>query len=74
MVCGFQRLDNGNTIVSNVKHGKHPNGAENGKQPKAFEVTREKQVVWQVPADTSDFNMGSIQVLDVKGNLRSVLR
>ncbi len=68
MVCGFQRLPNGNTIVTNVKHGKHTNGLEGGESPKAFEITRAKKVVWKVPASTSSYNMGSIQLLDVKGN------
>ena len=68
MVCGFQRLENGNTIVSNVKHGKHPLGLENGEKPKAFEITCNKKVVWKVPAETSALNMGSIQILDAPGN------
>lgn len=69
MVCGFQRLKNGNTIVSNVKHGKHPVGAENGELPKAFEITPDKKVVWKIPAETSSRNMGSIQVLDEPGDV-----
>lgn len=68
MVCGFQRLPNGNTVVSNVKHGKHPLGAENGESPKVFEITRDKQIVWKIPSVTSLLNMGSIQILDVPGN------
>jgi hypothetical protein len=68
MVCGFQRLSNGNTIVTNVKHGKHPLGLEGGEEPKAFEVTADKKVVWKVPASTSSYNMGSIQLLDEPGN------
>lgn len=74
MACGFQRLPNGNTVVSNVKHGKHPSGAPGGETPKAFEITPGKKVVWKVPAATSNYNMGSIQVLDAKGNLRPALR
>jgi hypothetical protein len=68
MVCGFQRLPNGNTIVTNVKHGKHALGLEGGEAPKAFEVTADKKVVWKVPASTSSYNMGSIQLLDVPGS------
>jgi hypothetical protein len=68
MVCGLQRLPNGNTVVTNVKHGKHPLGLEGGEAPKAFEVTADKKVVWKVPASTSSNNMGSIQLLDVPGN------
>ncbi len=68
MVCGFQRLENGNTIVTNVKHGKYPLGKEGGDAPKAFEITSEKKIVWKVPPATSPNNMGSIQILDVPGN------
>jgi len=68
MVCGIQRLPNGNTIVSNVKHGKHFLGAPDGEMPKVFEVTPDKKVVWKVLAETVSMNMGGIQVLDVKGN------
>lgn len=68
MVCGFQRLPNGNTIVTNVKHGKNVLGLKGGEEPKAFEITADKKVVWKVPASTSSNNMGSIQVLDVPGN------
>jgi hypothetical protein len=68
MVCGFQRLPNGNTVVTNVKHGKHLLGLEGGEVPKVFEVTADKKVVWKVPASTSSNNMGSIQLLDVPGN------
>ncbi|WP_372847116.1 hypothetical protein [Pontiella sp.] len=68
MVCGFQRLPNGHTVVSNVKHGKNPLGARNGASPKAFEVTPNKKIVWKVPASASPHNMGSIQLLDDRGN------
>ncbi|VGO13742.1 hypothetical protein PDESU_02299 [Pontiella desulfatans] len=66
MVCGFQRLPNGNTVVSNVAHGKKPLGLDGGEKPKAFEVNEAKEVVWKVPASTSPHNMGSIQVLDAQ--------
>jgi hypothetical protein len=69
MVCGFHCLPNGNVVVSNVKHGMHPLGAEDGASPGVFEITRNKQVVWQVPSQTSGLNMGSIQLLDVAGEL-----
>lgn len=68
MVCGFHRLPNGNTVISNVKHGKKTLGLEGGETPKAFEMTPDKQVVWMVPASTSPKNMGSFQVLDVPGD------
>lgn len=67
MVCGLQRLPNGNTIITNVKHGKSV-GFEGGESPKAFEVTRGKDVVWKIPAATSSSNMGNIQILDLPGN------
>lgn len=68
MVCGFQRLPNGNTVVSNVKHGKKPMGLAGGEKPKVFEVNQAKEVVWKVPQQTSPNNMGSIQILNVPGN------
>ena len=68
MVCGFQRLPDGNTVVTNVKHGKTVNGLKGGESPKVFEVNSDKKVVWKVPADTSSGNMGSIQILNVTGD------
>ena len=55
------RLSNGNTVVSNVLHGKHsdPNA------PSVYEVTPEKEVVWKVYSPEG--NMGNIQVLDDGG-------
>ncbi|MDF1858832.1 MAG: hypothetical protein P1U87_01385 [Verrucomicrobiales bacterium] len=38
--CGGQRLANGNTIVCSY-------GQKNGKMPKLFEITPEKEVVWE---------------------------
>ncbi len=67
MVCGLQRLPSGNTIVTNVKHGKAI-GLENGEAPKAFEITPDKKVVWKMPPATSPYNMGSMQILDIPGN------
>jgi hypothetical protein len=68
MVCGFHRLSNGNTVVSNVKHGNHSLGLADGDAPKVFEITRDKKLVSKVPAGTSSGNMGGIQVLDDPGN------
>jgi len=67
MVCGLQRLPNGNTLVTNVKHGKAI-GLENGAVPKAFEITPDKKIVWKMPATTSPYNIGNIQILDSPGN------
>jgi hypothetical protein len=61
-------LPNGNTVVSNVKHGKHSLGLAGGDAPKAFEITPDKKVVWKVPAEASSGNMGSIQILDIPGD------
>jgi hypothetical protein len=68
MVCGLQRLPNGNTVVSNVAHGKHFVGLATGEEPKAFEMTPDKKVVWKVPAAAIKGNMGSLQMLDVAGD------
>ena len=67
MACGVQRLPNGNTVVTNVKHGT-TYGPEDGPFPKAVEVTRDKQLVWMIPQDAAKGNMGSLQILDVKGD------
>jgi hypothetical protein len=69
MVCGFHRLSNGNTVITNVQHGKNPLGMENGESPKVFEITKSKQIVWKVPPQTSRYNMGCIQILDVPGDV-----
>ncbi len=62
-MTGFQRLPNGNTVLTNwLGHNNF------GKAPHIIEVTRDKKVVWTF----SDFNrmntVSSIQLLDVKGN------
>lgn len=63
MVCGIHRLPNGNTVVSNVWHGKHTDKTA----PMLFEITREKKVVWK--AYTPGGNMGNVQILDIGGNV-----
>ena len=50
MVCGVQRLPNGNTVITNVNHGP-PLG--DGEMVKAFEVTPGKEMVWHIPAGVS---------------------
>ena len=35
----------------------------------AFEITREKKLVWSIPGNTSPANMGNIQLLDVPGDV-----
>lgn len=66
MVCGLQRLPNGNTVITNVNHGK-PVGS--GDMVKAFEITPAKKMVWSIPGNTSNGNMGNIQILDVPGDV-----
>jgi len=57
--AGCQRLKNGNTIICNYLPGEFM-----GKQPQAFEVTPDKQVVWQL-ADHAHFKtVNQIYVLD----------
>jgi len=64
LLAGCQRLPNGNTLVCNyLGHG------HIGKQPQAFEVTRDKQVVWDT-ADHAHFKtINQIQALDVPGDV-----
>ncbi|MEO7299351.1 MAG: hypothetical protein ABI042_12335 [Verrucomicrobiota bacterium] len=57
--AGCQRLPNGNTIICNYLPGDFM-----GKQPQAFEVTRDKKVVWEF-ADHAHFKtVNQIYVLD----------
>jgi hypothetical protein len=68
MVCGFQRLPSGNTVVSNVRHGKKPHGLADGDSPKLFEITPDKKVVWTAPDSIPSKNTGSVQILDAEGD------
>lgn len=61
MVCGLQRLGNGNTIVTNLVHGK---GSDTN-APQIFEITTDKKVVWTVKDMTLN-RIGSIQILDTE--------
>jgi hypothetical protein len=63
MVCGLQRLPNGNTVVTNVWHGKHTDETA----PMLYEVTPDKDVVWKLY--TPGGQMGNVQILDVPGNV-----
>jgi hypothetical protein len=54
-----QRLPNGNTIIGNWL-----GGGFLGQQPQAFEVTREKQVVWEFTDHARFKTVNQIQVLD----------
>jgi hypothetical protein len=66
MVCGAQRLPNGNTVITNVDHGA---SFGSGDMVKAFEVTPGKKMVWQIPSGVSKGNMGVLQILDVPGDV-----
>jgi hypothetical protein len=60
--AGCQRLPNGNTIICNYLPGEFM-----GKQPQAFEITRDKQVVWEF-ADHAHFKtVNQIYLLDLPG-------
>ncbi|VGO23378.1 beta-propeller domain-containing protein [Pontiella sulfatireligans] len=63
MVCGLQRLPNGNTVVSNVWHGKHTDKTA----PMLYETTPGKKVVWKLY--TPGGNMGNVQIMDVGGDV-----
>jgi hypothetical protein len=66
MVCGLQRLPNGNTIISNVPHGQNAEEVKKGNGPQLFEVTRDKKVVWQFKNWDLKY-MGSFQIIDTNG-------
>ncbi len=62
-MTGFQRLPNGNTVMTNwVGHG------EFGKAPGIIEVTPDKKVVWTFQDDATMKTVSSIQLLDVPGD------
>jgi len=64
LMAGAQRLPNGNTIFCNyLGHG------HLGEQPVFFEVTRDKQVVWQFADHATFKSINQIQVLDVPGDV-----
>ena len=69
--AGCQRLPNGNTIICN-----YLGGGFIGKQPQAFEVTREKRVVWEFVDHDHFKTMNQIFLLDLPGGAApaSVLR
>src|SRR5262245_33453651 len=60
--AGCQRLPNGNTIICNYLPGEFM-----GKQPQAFEVTRDKKVIWEF-ADHARFKtVNQIYLVDLVG-------
>lgn len=61
MVCGMHRLENGNTVVANMLHGKN----SDPEAPQIFEITPDKKVVWKVKNPKLN-RVGSIQILDTE--------
>jgi hypothetical protein len=62
-MTGMQCLQNGNLVLTNwLGHNQF------GKAPHAFEITRDKKVIWMVEDDSVLKTMSSIQLLDVHGN------
>jgi hypothetical protein len=62
-MTGMQCLPNGNLVLTNwLGHNQF------GKAPHAFEITRDKKVVWIYNDDSVLKTMSSIQLLDVPGN------
>ena len=63
-MTGMEVLPNGNLVFTNWL-GHH----QFGKAPHAFEITRDKQVVWAYSDTTITQTMSNIQLLDAKGNV-----
>lgn len=62
-MTGFQRLPNGNTIITDwLGHGKL------GQAPHIFEVTPDKRIVWTFSDHEHVRTVSSIQLLDVPGD------
>jgi hypothetical protein len=63
-MAGFQRLPNGNTVMSNwLGHGQF------GKAPHLIEVTPDKRVVWTFADHQTMCTISSLQLLDLKGDV-----
>lgn len=64
-MTGLQRLQNGNTVMTNwLGHNNF------GKAPHAIEVTRDKKVVWTFTDSSFIQTMSSIQILDNRADLK----
>ena len=61
--AGCQRLPNGNTVVCNYLLGSFL-----GKQPQAFEITRDKRVVWEFTDHARFKTVNQIYLLDLPGD------
>ena len=63
LMTGFQRLPNGNTVMSNWQgHGQFGSG------PHVIEVTPQKQVIWTFVDHKAMKTVASLQILDVPGD------
>jgi hypothetical protein len=63
-MTGFQRLPNGNTVMSNwLGHGKF------GTAPHVFEVTPDKKVLWTFADHQTMKTISNLQMLDVPGDV-----
>jgi len=63
VMTGFQRLPNGNTVMSNwLGHGHF------GEAPHLIEITPEKKVVWTFADHKTMKTISSVQLLDVPGD------
>ncbi len=62
-LTGFQRLPNGNTVITNWL------GHDNfGKAPHIIEITPDKKVVWTFEDHTTMKTVSSIQLIDIRGD------
>lgn len=64
LITGLHRLPNGNTVICNLRHG--ASNEYGDRFANAFEVTRDKKLVWELYADRP---VGLIQILDIKGDV-----
>ena len=62
-ICGVQRLENGNTLITSW------GGHGDKKSPAVIEVTRDKKVVWQTP-ETIKNRVLCLQALEEKNEWR----
>ena len=63
LMAGCQRSPNGNTVFCNyLGHG------HIGEQPLAFEITRDKKIVWQFEEHAKFKTINQIFVLDIAGD------
>jgi len=63
-LAGFQRLPNGNTVISNwLGHDQY------GKAPHLIEITPDKRVVWSFADHQTMRTIATLQLLDVEGDV-----